>query len=567
MKKLIKLINVLAVTLLITMYSCDKDEEIIITLQNLEVGIDENPTNGQVIGTILSSNNSSLTFNIDTQSPSGALTINTTSGELTVADATLFDFETNPTITATVSADKANNDAIVTITLNNVNELSTQNFTTTIDENPTNGQSIGVLQANGDGTLSYSINTQSPAGALAINANTGELTVADATLFDFETNSTITANIAVDNSGNVQNITATITLNDVNELSLQDFSITIDENPTDGQIIGTVQSSGGTATGFSITSQAPNGALNVDANTGELSVADPTLFDFETNPTITATVSANGSLNTASITINLNDIDEIVAQDVNLTINENPSNGDIIGSLQATSGSNLTYIISSQNPAGAFTINQNTGEISVADATLFDYETNPNMLATISISNGSYSVSKNAFVALNDVHEVGEFKFGGVIFWIDPSSNNSSGLVCAITDQGIAKWGCSNLNITGANGTVIGTGESNTLAIVTNCSETGIAASLTSDLSLNGYNDWFLPSKFEIDYLYSNRNVVNTTISANGGTLINSGSYWSSSQNGSPSTRAWYRDFSNGGASTTFKVATLKVRAIRAWTD
>ncbi len=43
------------------------------------------------------------------------------------------------------------------------------------------------------GDLSYQLTDQTPAGAMTNNAATGELTVADSSLFDFELNETLTA--------------------------------------------------------------------------------------------------------------------------------------------------------------------------------------------------------------------------------------------------------------------------------------------------------------------------------------------------------------------------------------
>lgn len=476
MKKTFKFTQTILLTLLITTFSCSKDDDpISIMLQDLEVTIDENPTSGQVIGTIQSNSNSTLSFNITSQTPNGALEINENTGALTVADPTLFDFETNPTITAIVSANEAQNTATVTITINNVSELSVQDFSTNIDENPTDGQSLGTIQASGDTTLTYSITTQSP-----------------------------------------------------------------------------------------------NGALNINANSGELTVANPTLFDFEINPTITATVSVDnaGTVQTAAVTISLNDVDEIVAQDTNLTFDENPSNGDVIGALQITSGSNLTYAITFQNPAGAFTINQTTGELLVADATLFDHETNPNMLATISVSNNISTVSKNAFVALNDVNEIGEFKYGGVIFWIDPTSNNNEGLVISLNNQGTSvSWGCSGTT-TGATGIAIGTGETNTATIMASGCTSGSAAEIVSNLNLNGYDDWFLPSSGEWAEVYNNLSVIQPVILSNGGDDL-SLLYWSSSENDAYNVAAFLFTPPGDGTAYSYQKSstTIKTRAIRKWAD
>lgn len=347
-------------------------------------------------------------------------------------------------------------------------------------------------------------------------------------------------------------------------ITLDDFEVTIDENPTDGQVVGTVQGNGTNTFTFSIDSQTPNGALNINASTGELTVADPTLFDFETNPTITATVSASEAQNTATVTINLNDIDEIVAQDVNLTIDENPNGDDLIGALQATAGSNLTYVITFQNPAGAFSINQSTGELYVDDSTLFDYETNPNMLATISINNGIQTVSKNAFVSVNDVHELGEFKFGGVIFWIDPTSNNSSGLVCAIENSTEAVWGCSG-TLVGGTGTAIGSGATNTQAIMASGCAAGSAAEYVSNLNLNGYSDWFLPSVDEFNEIVANYNTyIWPTIQANGGSALSS-TCWTSTESNNNS--AFIGSLSSSNTSTFPKGGDKNILPVRSWSD
>jgi hypothetical protein len=76
------------------------------------------------------------------------------------------------------------------------------NFTTTIDENPTSGFSLGTVEASTtQGTIVFSLSQQSPNQALEINASTGELSVLTASLFDFETNPTITALVTVSSSG------------------------------------------------------------------------------------------------------------------------------------------------------------------------------------------------------------------------------------------------------------------------------------------------------------------------------------------------------------------------------
>jgi hypothetical protein len=552
----------LAVFVLFLGVACNNDDdgEVIVTLADLEVTLDENPQEGDSVGTV-QTDASTSGFTIISQTPKGALSIDADSGELTVEDASLFDFETNPTITATVTADNAENSITVTINLNNVAEVSAQNLEVTLDENPVDGEVIGSLQTSGSAS-GFAITSQSPAGAMDIDSGTGELTVADASLFDYETNPTLTATVSILDADDP--VSVTVNLNNVVELTVQDVTVAVDENPTDGQILGTIQGTGSGTPSYSITTQSPMGAMAIDASTGELTVIDPNLFDYETNPVITATILVDDGAETATATatINLNDVDEVAAQNTDLTLDENPSNGDVVGTLQA-SGSNVTYAITFQNPAGAFNIDQNTGELSVADETLFDFETNPNMLATISVSNGNQTVSANAMVSLNDVNEIGEVKYGGVIFWIDPTSSNGAGLVVSLNVQATnVPWGCLGIT-TAATGTAIGAGQTNTDIIMAFSCASGSAAEIASNLNENGFDDWFLPSADELNELYSNVSIVGNAITSNGGDVI-SNSYWSSTEVDSNNAIWWNI---NQGFNITKDNNFLSVRAIRAFTD
>lgn len=104
-------------------------------------------------------------------------------------------------------------------------------------------------------------------------------------------------------------------VNNAITISISDFTINIDENPTADLFLGTVQATTNQGDiNFSITEQTPNQAIEINATTGEITVLTESLFDYETNPTITGIVSAenSGISETAIITINLNDINEIV---------------------------------------------------------------------------------------------------------------------------------------------------------------------------------------------------------------------------------------------------------------
>lgn len=410
-------------------------------------------------------------------------------------------------------------------------EIATQDLTITFSENPANGDIVGTVQAEGNGTLIFSITSQTPIGALSINDTTGELTVADATLFDFEINPIITTNITVSNSENTESLMATINLGNINELSIDDFSEAIDENPINGDVIGTVQASGDGTLSYSITSQTPAGALGIDATTGEVTVADATLFDYETYPTITADISVDNTVSTetTTVTINLNNINELNIVDFTTSLDENPTNGDSLGTVQAVGDGTLVFSINSQTPAGALNIDPNTGELTVADATLFDFETNPTIDAIIYVTNSVTTEDADITINLSNINEIGDYNYGGIIFWLDPTNNNH-GLVVAVSNQFYSgTWGCSGTN-TGATGTAIGTGVTNTSAIVSSgCATPGSVIEMISNLNLNGYDDWFLPSEDELSEMYTNISTVNASITANGGQVTYQ-FHWSSTE-------------------------------------
>jgi len=155
---------------------------------------------------------------------------------------------------------------------------------------------------------------------------------------------------------------------------------------------------------------------------------------------------------------------------------------------------------------------------------------------------------------------IGDFKYGGVIFYID--ATGKSGLVCAVTDQNSdATWGCSGTEIPGAEGTAIGAGAQNTIDIEADCIEVGTAADLCANLSLNGFDDWFLPSKDELNEMYLNKAAINTTATTNSGTTFADDYCWSSTEENTIS--AYVIDFTDGTIINNGKAGLFVVRAVR----
>ena len=139
---------------------------------------------------------------------------------------------------------------------------------------------------------------------------------------------------------------------------------------------------------------------------------------------------------------------------------------------------------------------------------------------------------------------IGSSFAGGIVFYID--STGQHGLVCAPNDQGQYLGGCLGGNYVGTS-TALGTGIANTGIYANGCTPHPElkAADICWNLVLNGYNDWFLPSRDELSLMYQNLRTQNLGNFGGAG----SGRYWSSSQNGCCTnwgSSAWGVDFNNG---------------------
>ena len=145
---------------------------------------------------------------------------------------------------------------------------------------------------------------------------------------------------------------------------------------------------------------------------------------------------------------------------------------------------------------------------------------------------------------------------GGIIFY--DKGNNSGGwryLEATPADIGRVQWQSSTTNVNGTQDS-IGSGKENTqLAIRHNVRP----AMLCDQYSLGGYEDWFLPSKGELDLMYINLKMIR------GIGNFTDGWYWSSTQYSGGSYAAWAHNFSSGSQSDLTKSSTSFVRAVRAF--
>ena len=168
--------------------------------------------------------------------------------------------------------------------------------------------------------------------------------------------------------------------------------------------------------------------------------------------------------------------------------------------------------------------------------------------------------NNNSSLAIGDTHQ------GGIIFYLD---GNGGGLISAPSDQGVAQWGCYEINIIGADGIAIGTGAQNTIDIEEGCTTPATAADICANLTLGGYSDWFLPSKDELNEMFLNIGQGNLVLSNIGNFGSYDGSTYISSTE-SNELQAWMQRF--GMSDGVYGIQDVKskdqyqlVRAIRAF--
>jgi large repetitive protein len=451
------------------------------------VSLDENSANGSAVHTVAATDEDSpaqtLTYAITGGNTLGAFQIDQSTGAITVADTSDIDFETTPQFVLTVQVDDdgtptKNDSETITINLNNLNESPVVNAATlSLAENSANGTSVGTATGSDPDagqTLTWAITGGNTGNAFAINAGTGEITVADVNDVDFEQNPTFALVVeATDNGAPTLSDTETVTVNltNVNEtptdISLNDTDVA--ENASLNTVVGTISGSdpdAGDAASL-VFSLAPgagdtdNGRFNVGPSN---SLRTSEVFDKETQGPFSIRLRATdgGNLQYEEVfQIDVADVNEWPdVGDQTLGLDENSANGTAVGTASATDpdvpAQTFTWAITGGNTLGAFAINANTGQITVADVGDVDFETNPTFALTVQATdNGSPPLSDTGTITinLNDLNDAPVVS-AATLSLAENSANGTSAGTASATDQDLPAqtlaWAITGGNIGGA---------------------------------------------------------------------------------------------------------------------
>ena len=270
-----------------------------------------------VVGTVSASDTNStegdtLTYAITGGNTGNAFTINPNNGQIRVANPAAVDFETTPTFTLTVTVtDSGGNGsgtagtgltdtATITINLTDGNDApNITNQTFQIAENSANGTSVGTVLAtdpNAGNTVTFAITGGNTNNAFAIDANTGQVTVASAAALNFEATPSFSLIVsATDNLGLSRTATITVNVQNVNEApTLNEQTFNVPANATAGQAVGNMTATdpdaNETFTFVVLESTAPFGLFSVSVP-GNIAISNPALLAPGSTYTLTVRVT------------------------------------------------------------------------------------------------------------------------------------------------------------------------------------------------------------------------------------------------------------------------------------
>jgi hypothetical protein len=165
-------------------------------------------------------------------------------------------------------------------------------------------------------------------------------------------------------------------------------------------------------------------------------------------------------------------------------------------------------------------------------------------------------------------HYIGELVGGGIVVALWKEGTTEKALIASLTDLSTGiEW-----TLPAFQSTLIGPaaqsfsdGLGNTNAIIL---QTGVSAANTYAAGLarlhsgGGYNDWYLPSNWELNMCYNSAAIVNKVLGTD--SFTGNTTYWSSTERAAST--AWFFNFNDGSAININKSTPSYVRAVRTHT-
>ena len=409
--------------------------------------------------------------------------------------------------TSVVAADAAlsSNIAVLNTVVNLVSDAPTAINAVAplqVNENSAGGTAVGtVIGVDPDSSvLSYSL-LNDAGGRFSIDSITGDITVANGAVLDFEVNSSHLISVQVTDSTALSfSQSLSVTVNDVNDPPVLTSAVSIasvnedDVNsagvrvgdvfppvftdPDTGQVLSGIaitQHDTASTTGdweyrysagqwYSVGSVSQNSALVLGVNnwirfvpaanvTGPASSLSVHGLDSSYNGGATVvpqytqnlldgseTAISTNSVAVTTTVLPVNDLPFGVQVNAQLQVNEDALTGDSLGfvSAQDIDDTTLTYSLSA-DAGGRFVINATTGEVSVSSTASLDYETDTFHQITVEVLDSSAQpVSANFPVFVNDVNEAPQLIVPSSLLVMEDDTNPAGENIGAVFNGGFS---------------------------------------------------------------------------------------------------------------------------------
>jgi len=565
--------------------------------------------------------NASGLLNVDHTETATTLTVVATSTEDSSKSGTAIVTVLQPTVS----------DVVVSPSLITVARGGTQLFTVTVNGSNTPPQTVNWTVSGG---ITATIISQEGLLTIANNETNSTLTVRATSIYDTSKSGTATVNVVTPTIYSVEIDPPSTTLAvGVSQLFVATVSGT---NYPPQSVYWIVTGGVDTTTigqdgVLTVSNIETNGTLTVRATstydasksgTATITVLIPVISTVDVDPP-TVTVARGDSQQFTAMVIGTNFPPQsvtwtvsgglpttIINQEGLLTVTDNETNSTLTvraTSIYDTSKSGTAIVTVPTPTVTSVTVTPNTATVAKCQAQLFVATVigtyNPSQAMMWSVTGSSISTISNdglLNIAFNEtattltvrVTSIADFSKtseavvtvtpieigpgGGYIFYDKGSYSDGWRFLEAApaSSEFTAPWGLYGIACPGTS-TEIGTGHTNTTVIINLLIENlqpDKAAMLCAAMTINGKNDWFLPSKDELNLMYQ-RLRMGGNIGGFNTTNWNIGSnYWSSSTNvpsGSPIqyNYAWQQDFSSGGQYSHIydRRDELSVRGVRAF--
>ena len=355
-----------------------------------------------------------------------ALSIDSTTGEVTLAGSADYEAADSYTFTVVASDDSGNSsEQNVSVSVNNLDEvaptITSGDSADSIDENSGVAQVIYTAAADDSADTSDGFTFSLGEGsdeALTIDATTGAVSLA--TDPDHESQDEYSFTVVVtDAAGHSSEQSVTLGINDLDDtaavITSGDTAAAIDENSGAGQVIYTVTADDSADVSdepitFSL-GEGSDPALSMDGANVVLSTDPDHEAQAEYSFTVVATDAAGNVSEAQSVTLNINDLDdtkpEITSGSTTLNIDENSGAGQVVYTATADDSfdvsNGITFAL--QNSSPGISIDSETGEVTLAVNPDYEVQASYNFDVIVEDANGN-SNTQSIELEINNLDEV-----------------------------------------------------------------------------------------------------------------------------------------------------------------